>query len=84
MCPSQKHKINLQTPDVIYDIYTPSISMEPKFYTFQQDCNTFVRDSVLVCDPGPIVMRDDCSVAKRKMEGKLTMLQVYVVHPSVR
>jgi hypothetical protein len=53
MCPSQKHKINLRTPDVIYAIYTPSISMELKFDTFQQDCNSFASDNAVVCGQDP-------------------------------
>ena len=72
------------TPDVIYAIYTLTNSMDIKFDTFQKDCNMFASDNDVVCGPGPIIQRDDWTVGKRKMEGKLTMLQVYVADPSVR
>jgi hypothetical protein len=58
--------------------------MELKFDIFQQACNSFVSDNVVVCGPGPIVQRDDWDVAKRKREGRLIILQVYAVDPSVR
>jgi hypothetical protein len=58
--------------------------MELKFDTFQQAFNSFANDKVKVCGPGPIIQRDDWGVATVKNEGKLIMLQVYVVDPSLR
>ena len=73
---SQKHKVNSRKPDVICTIYTLTIWMELKFDTFQQACNSFASDNVVVCGPGPIIQRDDWGAAKRKRESKLIMLQV--------
>ena len=84
MCLSQKHKIYSRTPDVIYTIYTLSSWMELKFDIFQQVCNSSASDKVVACGPGPIIQRNDWGVAKRKRKGKLLMLQVYVVDPSLR
>jgi hypothetical protein len=66
MCLSQKLKINSRKPDVICTIYTLSIWMELKFDIFQQACNLFASDNVVVRGPGPIILRDDWGVAKEK------------------
>jgi len=33
--------------------------MELKFDIFQQACNSFAIDNVVVCGPGPIIQRDE-------------------------